>query len=577
MYEHAPLTFPLNVYAHCLWLDQGQVEYLHYGLFERPEDDPTQAQQRSTALILQRLPPTPAAVLEIGPGLGTTAAKLGGLGYSITALTPDAAQIAIARQRAPQATFHAARFEDFHAAHASFDVVLLQESAQYLDALALFANAFNLLREDGQILIVDEFAHTRGATDAPGGLPCLRTFLVQAGRYGFAVEEQVDLSSQAAPTVDYLLRQIRATRTQLLADLPVTDTQLNNLLAALEIYRSHYQNGSYGYFLLRLRKHAAPRWRISVMQPDDAAAVRGLFNEVFAPETLTPELWQWKYGNGRGLATLAWRGARLVAHYGGLLRLVHYFGVPAQGVQIGDVMTSSAERGVLTRHGAFYQVAATFPERWVGYGARCLIGYGFPNTHAMRVAEKLGLYAATGRMAEVRWPAPRAGRARLLSQARPLDPLRDASAVDALWQAMAADLAQAIVPVRSWADVHHRYLQHPHNTYQLWLIRHRLLRKPLGLLVLRQRENGKLWLLDYIGPLRHAATCLRHAQRLAARQGYDELQAWITTAFASVFTASGAQTCPCEVVIPTSIHTPGPAPQQLHDRWWLMAGDTDFF
>lgn len=63
--EHIHLTFPLNVYAHSLYLQQGQVNYLHYGLVEENEDvwelGALAAQQRSTELLLARLPP-PLAV-----------------------------------------------------------------------------------------------------------------------------------------------------------------------------------------------------------------------------------------------------------------------------------------------------------------------------------------------------------------------------------------------------------------------------------------------------------------------------------------------------------------------------------
>lgn len=31
-------SFPLNLFAHAMWLDQGQVEYVHYGIPNTPNN-----------------------------------------------------------------------------------------------------------------------------------------------------------------------------------------------------------------------------------------------------------------------------------------------------------------------------------------------------------------------------------------------------------------------------------------------------------------------------------------------------------------------------------------------------------
>jgi len=570
---YASLSFPLNVYAHCLTLDLGSVAYLHYGLFEQADELADVAQQRSTELVLARQPAPPAEILEIGPGLGTTAAKLTQAGHRVMAITPDSAQIALARQRALQAVFHAVSFEDF-LPNQQFDWILLQESAQYLDSLSLLQRARQWLKPQGQLLIVDEFAHTRREQDAPGGLPLLATLLAQAERCGMKLLEHLDLSVQAAPTVDYLLRQIRQDSASIIATLPVTAQMLDHLLAVLETYRQHYRNGDYGYHLLRFAPGPSGRWQGAIRSAQDTPAVRDLFAKVFSPETLSAELWRWKYGQGRGIGTVARHGETVVAHYGGIVRGIHFFGTPEPAVQIGDVMVDPQQRGILGRKGAFYHAAALFPERWVGYGAPYRIGFGFPNAHAMKVAERLGLYAQVGCIDEIRW-ASLDGRARLMSQVRPLHP-GDALCINQLWHDMAVALREAIVCVRDWGYIQHRYCNHPHKRYEIYLVRQRFSGKPLGLIVLRQREDGAYWLLDYLGSLEHLALCIYHARRIAARSGHQELIAWITDNFTSLFAATGAKVSPSQVRIPTSIHTPGPPPETLRNRWWLMAGDTDF-
>jgi hypothetical protein len=53
----------------------------------------------------------------------------------------------------------------------------------------------------------------------------------------------------------------------------------------------------------------------------------------------------------------------------------------------------------------------------------------------------------------------------------------------------------------------------------------------------------------------------------------SRLKAWGT--FQVTQALRGAVT-PLDVWIPTCIWTPGPSPESLRNKWWLMLGDTDF-
>ena len=70
-------------YAHALFLEEGRVDYLHYGLFTENHKNIAEAQQLSTDLILERLPEPPCKVLEIGAGLGTIYHILVDRGYRV--------------------------------------------------------------------------------------------------------------------------------------------------------------------------------------------------------------------------------------------------------------------------------------------------------------------------------------------------------------------------------------------------------------------------------------------------------------------------------------------------------------
>jgi hypothetical protein len=248
-------TYPLNVFMHILTHEERAVRYLHYGLFARPDEPIDDAQERSTELLLSRLPPPPARLLDVGVGLGTTLARLTSLGYDAEGITPDAKQAALVesggqailavRRQTGLSVVHVASFETFDAA--PFDVLLFQESSQYIDSDALFAKARVLAP---RVLVLDEFA-TR-PLDEPGALRTRDGFLRAAEANGFRVAEEMDLSAQAAPTVAYFQERIPRYRDALIADLGLSDQQIDDLLASGERYGNRYRSGDYVYRLLDL-------------------------------------------------------------------------------------------------------------------------------------------------------------------------------------------------------------------------------------------------------------------------------------------------------------------------------------
>ncbi len=246
MLPYKEFYYPLNVFMHILTHEEGAVTYLHYGLFEHPDESIGVAQERSTSLLLERLPPVPARILEVGIGLATTLHALTRLGYDIEGITPDEKQIAMARARyGDSVRVHCAAFETFAPAD-RYDLLLFQESSQYIDAEALFAKAATLADD---ILVVDEFALK--PLDAPG-LHSLESFLVAAARHGYEVVEHLDLSSKAAPTMEYFATRIPEYRDRLIADLGLTEQQIEDLLTSGARYRALYADGTYGYRLVRL-------------------------------------------------------------------------------------------------------------------------------------------------------------------------------------------------------------------------------------------------------------------------------------------------------------------------------------
>ncbi len=235
--------YPLNVLLHLLTLEEGRVDYLHYGLFEDASEPIRAAQERSTALLLSRLPPPPARLLDVGVGLGTTLSRLTTAGYHAIGITPDEKQIAVLRDRfGDSVDVRCIAFESFD--EGRFDAVIFQESSQYIKSEALFTKAAALTN---RVIVLDEFAMREA-----GELHRYSDFMSAAARQGFRVSEEVDLSGKAAPTIDYFRQRLPRYRERLIADLSITSQHIDYLIASGEKYREFYRSGAYTYRLLTL-------------------------------------------------------------------------------------------------------------------------------------------------------------------------------------------------------------------------------------------------------------------------------------------------------------------------------------
>lgn len=572
------LDFPLNVYAHTLFLNEGQVDYLHYGLFESEQTNLSRAQQYSTQLIFDRLPQPPKCILEVGAGLGTTAYALIQQGYQVKSITPDGQQVALIHNRFDtKINVTKQRFEELELLPASYDVILFQESAQYIEPLIIFNRAQDLLPKDGDIFIIDEFALQR-SEEINGNLHLLKDVLQLSARLGFELVEHLDLSSKAAPTLEYLLKAIKHHRQQLLNDLELQSSSLDRLIQSNQDYLKKYQSGQYGYALLHFRKTRQLPWRMYCLEINQRSQMLALFEKIFKHK-MSLELWQWKYGPERGKAIGIWNGNDLIAHYGGMARRVLFFGKSQVAVQIGDVMVDMTNHPGLAKKGPFFLMAATFLEHYIGYGKPYLIGFGFPNSRAMKVAERHGLYAETGRMVEITW-FTRSSLPLWLSQLKIIDHrnINDNGtimAVNHCWHGMATDLNTAIVGIRDWEYLCDRYLNHPQNRYRVVLIISRFSRKAKGVLVLQSNSNG-CEIMDLIAPLSQIPLLITHARRIARINGDQRVFCQVTKNFADYFVSINGILNELPIHIPANAWSDGPSPKSMIDRWWLMSGDMDF-
>lgn len=472
------------------------------------------------ALVAKQLPESPADLLLLGEHPDAWAAALEAQGYRVAGLywrdqTEYAQHPAGAKNGLLQVNLALPETAGRH-----FDAALIMDLTPAVHPLALFDQLDSLLKKDGTVLLAG-LEKARNPTRLAHWLD----YVVAIGnRCGFVLPE-----------------------------------------LALES-----PSGGSLFFVRILHKSAIPRWRISHVLPKDFPEVSVLFQEVFG-HPMSRELWEWKYGAGRGNAVMARKDGNVVAHYGGMYRDILLCGKPDWAFQICDVMVHAKERGVLTRQGPFSLAAATCAEI---YGP---LGYGFPNKRAMQVAEKMGLYAEAGQMAEVRW-VPGTTGLRLRTRVRNLglhDAVSGRALANQVWGQMANDLRDGVVGVRDWDYLEHRYFRHPHHQYEVLLVSARLTGKPLGIAVLRRHE-ASCELLDVIAPLRNLGQVIDQARRMTGRWGLPYLYCWITKNHLPLLLACEGKEEALDISIPTSCWTSDPRSEQIKGKWWLMSGDTDF-
>jgi len=362
---------------------------------------------------------------------------------------------------------------------------------------------------------------------------------------------------------------------------PLSSRQLEYLSAIakhagffVELSSSSTFKATGGGLLLACRKPAgASRWTLGHLIDEDLAEFQTVFRDSFGSD-LSTEVWAWKYGGGRGQAVVARRDNRLVAHYGSMTRAISFFGKPGIGLEICDVMVDPRERGVFTKKGAMFLIAATYLEIYLGLLGNTL-AYGFPTRRHMLLAERLGLYAEVAQMVEVRWAAKLCRREDVRSDVLIGQEDSERHRIDRLWKRMKRDLRDAIVVVRDWEYIKYRYFDHPQRDYLVLYVRKRLSRRAIGVIVLR-REVDQCELVDIIAPLRSLGTLVEEARSVAARLGFPSVYCWITRHEAWRFSVQEGSVKPLDISVPTNIWVDGPAVEQLTEKWWLMSGDTDF-
>jgi len=575
------LTFPLNVYATVVAVEFGEPAYLGFGTCIEGMDIPA-AQSRLASQLVDRIAvKPPARVLDVGCGTGTMATYLASLGYQVTALDNNASAIALSRQQISRSANH--RYIDIefvcsaladYSFSRQFDVILMQNSFQYQLPMQVFAIALDLLKPGGQLLIAEEFT-LDDSRIAEEPLSVLSHVQALAQRVGFRLSALTNVSAEAAAFLAKLLALLESRQPALIS--LDGGQEVRQLIEDLTQQLASCTRGRRGHFIVDWQAPADNESSQSVntvllpAAEQPASIFKALFEKSFGTP-FDPDLWQWKYGGGRGHSVVALQNGEAVAHYGGISRDILYFGRPHRGLQICDVMVLPGKRGFFSREGLFFKTAASMLEQYVGNTRPHLLGFGFPNLKALHVAQRLGLYEETDELMAlscVSSPSADAldGPVQVSRQNGPWFTL-----ADTLWQHMQGSFSDAIIGLRDSQYLYYRYEQRPGDLYQC--LRLEKSGAAVGLAFVREHAD-KFLLMDIICAQTDLSVSLRALSDYGSRQ-QRPVVFWLTAGQVERLSAIETRVEPTGIYVPCNRWSLGPAAAELRGTWWLTAGDMDF-
>lgn len=326
-------------------------DHLHFGYW--PENFPglslEEAQEKMFLLLLSCFPEPPARVLDVGCGLGFSAALLAEKGYRVTAIAPSDELIGYAKTRygSEKVDYQNAGFLDESPAFAVdlYDIILFQESLQYLHPIeAVFHQARRLLRPKGKIIFGDEVCLDR-SIQSHTAVHHRSDIISALSENGFRISSQKTVRENVLPTCnevilrftshfDHVVRQVQA---------PDTADRLQFYLNGWKSQLQWYSRSQMGYEIFSVQKDDV---FVRAYRQGDEQTILPLFHQVFHNPRTTAH-WNWKfrdnpYGDYRIAVAFSENGS-LAAHFSGY-PVPFYFGNMENKVvtayQGGDTMTN---------------------------------------------------------------------------------------------------------------------------------------------------------------------------------------------------------------------------------------------
>ena len=192
---------------------------LHYGYWEESEklkeegtkltlDCVRNAQQKYTNILIEAIPENVKSILDVGCGIGDVSKALSKLGYDVTAISPDNNHAKYFENHLSKLTFLQTKFEDLKVDR-QFDLVLMSESQNYFPTEIGFRQCTTLLSPEGYLLVSGMFRKDSDSefTEVPN---TIEDYAKIAEKHGLLVIENVDITPNILPTIDYIYESMES-------------------------------------------------------------------------------------------------------------------------------------------------------------------------------------------------------------------------------------------------------------------------------------------------------------------------------------------------------------------------------
>ena len=286
---------PLNIYRMLL-----KGDHLHFGYWpdEKPLLSLEEAQNEMFRKMSGLLPDPPAKILDVGCGLGASAAVLASHGYEVSAIAPSEALISYAESRYAESNvrFLVADFmdSDFMGTDAEvFDAIFMQESLQYLHPLEqAILNVFRLLKPKGTVVIGDEVCLAPEVREMTS-VHMLKDIITLLGENSFKIKKCVEVGNNVKQTCHHLINRIQVYEEKLLSGLPGSDAslRLGKLLDGWKNQKKWYEQEQFGYVCLCAIKD---NFMVRAYEDGEDFEILNMFNKIFSTSR-TINHWRWKF------------------------------------------------------------------------------------------------------------------------------------------------------------------------------------------------------------------------------------------------------------------------------------------
>ena len=256
------LEFPYCLYAWACGTEE-EADFLHYGLWRNGTESGKQAQENLARLVRSLIPDGVERILDSGCGLGRTTADLTREGYSVVGISPDEKLMELARARfGRHLPFRTVRFEDYADTDA-FDLVLFQESSNYIGLRTLLRHSRELLRPRGYLLLCDEVRY-----GVKGVLAFHRRDLLVklAGCLGFRLLSQRDITREVMPTRAWVADALAGNREEIIRRFRPrredVERELDQFLEDWDRHTAAFESGHFGYEVFLFQWSGTPLSRL---------------------------------------------------------------------------------------------------------------------------------------------------------------------------------------------------------------------------------------------------------------------------------------------------------------------------